>query len=115
MIEDKKDLKYQSHILHFCDRNDIRYCAFAPSNFIKEIRRRCKADARPYFCSYGTIEYDSKQIAEFSRISTGNTAKIRLLLQYSPYSVSKIGLGESNCAMLCIFLYISEPSLIVNK
>ena len=65
MIEDKMDLKYQSYILYVCDKYGFEYCAFALSYFIKEIRRRCEADARSSFCSYGLIKNNNKQIAKF--------------------------------------------------
>ena len=65
MIEEKKDSKFQSYVLHFCDRNEVEYQCFAPSHFIKEIRRRRESNARPYFTSFGTIEYKNKQIAKF--------------------------------------------------
>ena len=65
MIEDKKDLKFQSHIIHFCDKDNNTYRVFAPSHFIKEIRRRRAINARPYFCSYGLIEYANRKIAKF--------------------------------------------------
>lgn len=65
MVEDKKDMKFQSYVLHFSDRNEIMYRAFAPSHFIKEIRRRREPDTRPYFVSYGLIEAGNKHIAKF--------------------------------------------------
>ena len=65
IIEEKQDSKFPSFVLHFCDKNEISYRCFAPSHFIKEIRRRRETDARPYFCSYGTIEHNGKNIAKF--------------------------------------------------
>jgi len=65
IIEEKKDTKFQSYVLHFCDRNEVEYQCFAPSHFIKEIRKRRESNARPYFTSFGTIEHKNKQIAKF--------------------------------------------------
>ena len=65
LIEQKQDSKFDSFVLHLCDINEFSYSCFAPSHFIKDIRRRRQTDARPYFCSYGTIEYAGKNIAKF--------------------------------------------------
>ena len=65
IIEEKKDTKFQSYVLHFCDRNEVEYQCFAPSHFIKEIRKRRESNARPYFTSFGTIEHKNKRIAKF--------------------------------------------------
>ena len=65
MIEQKKDSKYQSYVLHFSDKDGITYRAFAPSHFIKEIWKQHETNAHPYFCSYGTVEHKDKQIAKF--------------------------------------------------
>ena len=65
MIEQKKDSKYQSYVLHFSDNDGITYSAYAPSHFIKEIRKQRETNARPYFCSYGTVQHRDKQIAKF--------------------------------------------------
>ena len=65
MIEDKQDMKFKSYILHFSDRNEIMHRAFAPSHFVKEIRRRREPDTRPYFVSHGLVEVGNKNIAKF--------------------------------------------------
>ena len=65
-IEERKDPRFHSYVLHFYDRNDLSYQAYAPSHFIKEIRKRRAINAQPYFVSLGTVEYNNKQIAKFN-------------------------------------------------
>lgn len=65
-IEDLKDQQFQSFILNFCDINDLSYRCYAPSHFIKEIRRRRATNMQPYFVSFGTVEYKNKKIANFN-------------------------------------------------
>ena len=66
MIEERKDQKFLSYILHFCDRNDLSYRCFAPSHFIKEIRRHRATNAQPFFVSLGTMEHKNHEIAKFN-------------------------------------------------
>ena len=65
LVEECKVSKFQSFILHFCDRNELPYRAWAPSHFVKELRRRRALNTQPYFVSYGTVEYKNKDIAKF--------------------------------------------------
>ena len=65
LIEECKEGKFPSHILHFCDRNGVSYRAWSPSHFLKELRKRRALNTQPYFVSYGTTEYKNTDIAKF--------------------------------------------------
>ena len=56
---------YDTFILHFVDEEEKKYQCYAPSHFIKEIRRRRLPNYRPFFISHGTQERGGKTIAQF--------------------------------------------------
>ena len=67
LIEERKDLKYQPYVLHFCDKNDNEYRTYAPSCFIEIIRKNRASDERPVFRYHG-IEPYYRNIAYFEII-----------------------------------------------
>ena len=66
-IEEKSntDFKFDTFILHFVDKENEAYKAFAPAHFIKQIRKNRQMNQRPFFCSHGTVEKGNHTVASF--------------------------------------------------
>ena len=66
-IEEKLEtgLKFDTFILHFTDRDGKVYMCYAPSHFIREIRRNRQSNWRPFFISHGIVERRQSLAAHF--------------------------------------------------
>lgn len=58
-------LKFETYIIHYTDSNNDVYKCYAPSHFIKQIRKNRQQNMRPYFVSHGTVERGNNTIAQF--------------------------------------------------
>ena len=67
VIEQKQvpGLKFETFILNFTDKQGEEYRVYAPSHFIKQIRKNRQRNMRPYFISHGTVEKAASTIASF--------------------------------------------------
>lgn len=57
--------KYNSFLLNFVDDSGTSYQAYAPSHFVKQIRKNRKNFHRPYFVSHGHIQRGESRMASF--------------------------------------------------
>ena len=64
-IEKKEKYKFETYILHFTDDEGLAYQAYAPSHFIKQIRKNRTKNQRPYFVSHGVVSRGETRMASF--------------------------------------------------
>ena len=64
-IEKKENAKFDTHILHFVDAKEEEFHAYAPSHFLRSIRKTRTKNQRPYFVSHGTIKKGDGTMASF--------------------------------------------------
>ena len=67
-IEKMKSSPFESYILHCTDKGGEEYKIFAPSHFVKQIRKNRKTNARAFFCSHGLVQRGTNLIASFEII-----------------------------------------------